>query len=407
MANPFLVLGGIAVGVVTAAFGVLQVPGWVASAQDAAAVNDLSNIRESQSVQQATYSAFTSDVNEVTGANGDTAGASFSLDNATLTHFGASDDGAAFCATIKSDSGSFFATSEKGITTDGATSATAAMDAAGCDEGTRKRAFHAEQIVFRIDTTAAGCVTPGIHLEEGTGTIEWGDGSATEEGELRAAQHTYGEPGVYDIVVTGTFKETGLMPAGAAPCLVEVPHWGSKTGVKRIDHLFDGATNLTAVVTPPRGITSMARTFADAVSFDQPLDRWDVSRVINMSSMFAGATSFNQPLAGWQTGEVRYMGGIFLAASSFNQPLDEWDVSNIVDLSNAFNGAVTFNQPLGSWDVGNARAMSWMFSAAKSFSQDLSTWKNDYFAADPSRVNIAEFKQDSKLTPEQLPSWMK
>lgn len=41
MANPFLVLGGIAVGIVVATFGVLQVPGWVRSAQDAAALNDL------------------------------------------------------------------------------------------------------------------------------------------------------------------------------------------------------------------------------------------------------------------------------------------------------------------------------------------------------------------------------
>lgn len=28
MANPFLVLGGIAVGIITATFGILQVPGW-------------------------------------------------------------------------------------------------------------------------------------------------------------------------------------------------------------------------------------------------------------------------------------------------------------------------------------------------------------------------------------------
>jgi len=41
MANPFLVLGGIAVGVITATFGVLAVPGWIASAQNVAALNDL------------------------------------------------------------------------------------------------------------------------------------------------------------------------------------------------------------------------------------------------------------------------------------------------------------------------------------------------------------------------------
>lgn len=48
MANPFLVLGGIAVGIVTAAFGILQVPGWIGAAQDAAAQNDLANAAAAQ-----------------------------------------------------------------------------------------------------------------------------------------------------------------------------------------------------------------------------------------------------------------------------------------------------------------------------------------------------------------------
>lgn len=49
MANPFLVLGGIAVGIVTAAFGILQVPGWVSSAQDASAKNDIAQVSILQS----------------------------------------------------------------------------------------------------------------------------------------------------------------------------------------------------------------------------------------------------------------------------------------------------------------------------------------------------------------------
>ncbi|WP_431796562.1 hypothetical protein [Microbacterium enclense] len=44
MANPFLVLGGIAVGIVAATFGILQVPGWIGTAQDVAAVNDLAQV---------------------------------------------------------------------------------------------------------------------------------------------------------------------------------------------------------------------------------------------------------------------------------------------------------------------------------------------------------------------------
>jgi surface protein len=36
--------------------------------------------------------------------------------------------------------------------------------------------------------------------------------------------------------------------------------------------------------------------FSDAESFNQPLDKWNVSKVKNMNYMFADATSFNQPL---------------------------------------------------------------------------------------------------------------
>ena len=406
MANPFLVLGGIAVGVVTAGFGVLQVPGWVSSAQDAAAINDLSHIRDSQSVQLAAHSNYTPDVNALTGDATGGPGTSFSLDGATLTHFGVSDDGDAYCATIRSDSGLYFSTSEKEITTDGASTAATAMDDAGCEPETRTRAYSADQIVFRVNTEAAGCIAPGIHLTNGAGTIEWADGETIDSGTLAAAQHTYGEPGVYDIIVTGTFEDTALMPAGAAPCLIEVPHFGAKTGVKHLDHAFDGATNLTAVATPPRGITSMARTFADATSFNQSIEHWDVSKVTNMSALFSGATSFNQPLDAWKTGELRYAGGLFLGATSFDQPLGGWDTSNVRDFSNAFNGASAFNQPLGRWDVSSAQAMSWMFSSASSFSQDLSGWTNDTFAADPSKVDIPSFIQSSGLTPAQLPSWM-
>ena len=36
--------------------------------------------------------------------------------------------------------------------------------------------------------------------------------------------------------------------------------------------------------------------FADAHSFNQPLNKWNVSKVMDMWTMFAGATSFDQPL---------------------------------------------------------------------------------------------------------------
>ena len=39
--------------------------------------------------------------------------------------------------------------------------------------------------------------------------------------------------------------------------------------------------------------------FSDCENFNQPLNNWDVSNVINMNKMLANCTNFNQPLNNW------------------------------------------------------------------------------------------------------------
>ena len=91
--------------------------------------------------------------------------------------------------------------------------------------------------------------------------------------------------------------------------------------------------------------------FGEAVSFNQPLDKWNVSSVINMEQMFACAESFNKPLNSWDTSSVRDMACMFFGALSFNQPLDKWNVSSVINMEQMFEGAKSFNQNLDSWSV--------------------------------------------------------
>merc|ERR1712238_357893 len=47
--------------------------------------------------------------------------------------------------------------------------------------------------------------------------------------------------------------------------------------------------------------------FKNAISFNQPIDGWNVSRVFNMTGMFDGASSFNQCLSTWAEKTSNYV----------------------------------------------------------------------------------------------------
>ena len=49
------------------------------------------------------------------------------------------------------------------------------------------------------------------------------------------------------------------------------------------------------------------------------------------------------------------MEAVFSGATSFNQPLNKWDVSNAWDMEQMFRGATFFNQPLNNWNVDERR----------------------------------------------------
>ena len=69
------------------------------------------------------------------------------------------------------------------------------------------------------------------------------------------------------------------------------------------------------------------------------------------------------------------MSDMFHCALSFNQPLNSWDVSNVENMALMFDGAERFNQPLDRWDVSKVRDMAYMFCEAASFRQPLTAWR--------------------------------
>ena len=109
-------------------------------------------------------------------------------------------------------------------------------------------------------------------------------------------------------------------------------------------------------------------------SFNQPLNNWNVSNVINMGFMFGNTTSFNQPLNNWNVSNVTNMYSMFSYATNFNQDISNWDVSNVTNMAYVFREAKNFNQPLNNWNVSNVTTMNRMFLNARNFNQPLNNW---------------------------------
>ena len=55
----------------------------------------------------------------------------------------------------------------------------------------------------------------------------------------------------------------------------------------------------------------MSRMFKMATSFNQPLNNWDMSNVLNVEEMLMEATSFNQRLDDWDDSNILNFGWIY------------------------------------------------------------------------------------------------
>ena len=121
-------------------------------------------------------------------------------------------------------------------------------------------------------------------------------------------------------------------------------------------------------------VVNMEGMFHECAMFNQPLNEWNTHNVVNMKHMFHNAASFNQYLNTWNTSKVEAMGYMFCRAASFNQCIDRWDTSSVGTMRAMFAGASVFNQPIGCWDVHKVKNMASMFEEAHCFNQPVGKW---------------------------------
>ncbi|MBU6146420.1 MAG: BspA family leucine-rich repeat surface protein, partial [Paenibacillaceae bacterium] len=258
-------------------------------------------------------------------------------------------------------------------------------DALSVNEKTGKKT--SEKVVGDINTDETVTILASGKLPDVT--IRWGDGKSERVRRSGVVAHTYAKTGTHEVSIVGTLPWYGseintLMDNAYSASsedlesdhqsLVAVNQFGA-LGTKSLRGAFRNAVHLIKVPDAlPSTVTDMSQMFQGAISFNQPLEKWNVLKVTDMSWMFWGATSFNQPLEKWNVSKVTNMIGMFSMATSFNRPLEKWNVSQVTDTTGMFLGAKSFNQPLGKWNVSNVTRMNYMFNDATSFNQPLEQW---------------------------------
>ena len=135
-----------------------------------------------------------------------------------------------------------------------------------------------------------------------------------------------------------------------------------------------GATTNDTTGWNTRRVNNMARMFAHATAFNQPIGEWNTEHVHRMDAMFQHAPSFNQPIDKWDTANVTTMQHMFSDATNFNQPIGNWVTTNVTTMERMFAYATNFNQPIGNWDTANVADMCDMFKHAAAFDQRIYDW---------------------------------
>ena len=135
--------------------------------------------------------------------------------------------------------------------------------------------------------------------------------------------------------------------------LIEVCQWGGLSLGYRTIAQFAGTGNfkISASDAPDLRKTDSLRLAFFQSSFNQDIENWDTSTVMNMSGMFYGAEAFNQDIGGWNTELVVDMSSMFSSARAFNQDIGGWNTKAVIDMSSMFYKAEAFNQDIGGWNT--------------------------------------------------------
>jgi surface protein len=221
-------------------------------------------------------------------------------------------------------------------------------------------AAEAFETVWRTTTAQEAIALPtGLDTDTCDVTIDWGDGSATEQitecpTKFDQLKHTYAEAGDYHIKITGTWDGW---------CMGEGNSMGSCM-------TKENAAKLIEVVSyGPVGLAN--RGFAEAKNLSKlsSIDIPDSSKLgkkiddnVYAEGMFYGCENLVNGISKWDVSNVTDLRHFLSGAKKFNEDLYRWNVSKVTHYSGMFWGAEALtSNPIGQWDLTAAKSMSDMF----------------------------------------------
>jgi len=120
----------------------------------------------------------------------------------------------------------------------------------------------------------------------------------------------------------------------------------------------------------------MNNMFENNQAFNQDISSWNMSHVTGMHSMFKNAGAFNNGGValdwtdlGTAANNTLGMTEMFESAVSFNQPLSTWNVTRVTEMNELFYLATSFDQDLRYWCVEHITSAPTRFSDGSSLSE--------------------------------------
>jgi surface protein len=246
-------------------------------------------------------------------------------------------------------------------------------------------------------------------------TASWGDGTVSLISQSAQVDrtHSYAEPGIYTVSITGQGQGFRFANDGDRNKLMDVVQWGSISGSS--DQVFTGCNNLSGTAPDSHILqtTSTSRYFGYTSKFNGYVNNWDTSKVTLMQGMFEYNTVFNQNIGSWDVSNVTsisgYWGFIFRNATSFNNggspSINNWNTSKMTSMGYVFSNARAFNQPIGGWNVASSTDFSYMFLNAVSFNNAGSPNINNWIFNTSSTFAMISMFQGASVFNQPIGNW--